>query len=71
MFITEVKYGESLMNTPTRIVARGGRDDLTILTIIAGELRNWGYTVTEPKLEYEPNWGESELMIEVTTNGGG
>lgn len=54
--------------TPTKISFDEG-DCLTIAKIVAGELKNWGYEVTEPQLVYEPTWGESRLQIEV--KGGG
>jgi hypothetical protein len=57
-------------HNPTIITAKGP-DDKTLLTIVAGELRNWGYEVTEPLQEYEPNWGEGQYKIEVKQNGGG
>lgn len=58
------------MSRPTKIFSEGDNAQ-TLLTIAQGELRNWGYEVSEVTTEYEPNWGEKFLMIEVKTNGGG
>lgn len=59
------------MKQPTCVMMPG--DDIhtnkTILTIIQGELRNWGYDVGEITLDYEPNWGDAVLKMEVKTSG--
>jgi len=58
------------MAEPTKIIARGP-DAMTLLLLMKGELSNYGYEASDPKHEYDPTWGNDELMIEVKTNGGG
>lgn len=45
-------------------------EGLTLMRIISGEMRNWGYKATDPVLEYEATWGEGRLKIEVRQEGG-
>jgi hypothetical protein len=52
------------MTLPTKILALGP-DAVTLLTIVKGELTNWGYKVSEPHYEYDPNWGDGQLTIEI------
>lgn len=58
------------MPDPTKIIARGS-DAMTLLLLMRGELSNYGYDVSDVKLEYEGTWGEVDMLIEVKTNGGG
>jgi len=58
------------MSEPTKIIARGP-DATTLLLLMKGELSNYGYESSDIKHEYDPTWGNDELMIEVKMNGGG
>jgi len=58
------------MPKPTEIFTTDTtQNGLTLMRIIAGEIRNRGYETTEPQVVYEPNWGESQLKIEVKEGG--
>lgn len=41
----------------------------TLMTIIRGELTNWGYVITEPNLVYEATWGDGVIEMEVKQEG--
>lgn len=60
------------MSQPVTILTNNTTGDgMTLMRIVQGELRNWGYDVSEVELTYEPNWGDSQLKIEVKQNEGG
>lgn len=56
------------MQKPDKIIAQG-EHAMTLLLLMRGELMNYGYVVDEIKHEYEPNWGEAQLTMEVKEGG--
>lgn len=56
------------MSQPDKIIGIGP-NAYTLMMLMRGELKNYGYETTEPHFEYEPTWGEAQLTMEVKQGG--
>lgn len=61
-------YLQELDRSKISTITATGPDAGTLLMLMKGELKNYGYECTEPRQEYEPTWGGTQVVMEVTTN---